>query len=32
MNELVAALARLALVVEDAVHGADRAQILAFVQ
>src|ERR1035437_8993649 len=32
MNKLVAALARFALVFEDAVHGAGRAEVLAFVQ
>jgi hypothetical protein len=32
MNELIAALAGLALVFEDAVHGAGRAEVLAFVQ
>jgi hypothetical protein len=32
MNELVAALARLSLVFENAVHGAGRAEVLAFVQ
>jgi hypothetical protein len=32
MNELVAALARLALVFQNAVHGAGRAEVLAFVQ
>ena len=32
MNELVAALAGFSLVFEDAVHGAGRAEVLAFVQ
>src|SRR5674476_1681425 len=32
MNELVAAVARLSLVFEDAIHGAGRAEVLAFVQ
>jgi hypothetical protein len=32
MNELIAALARLSLLLEDAVHGARRAEVLAFVQ
>ena len=32
MNELIAAFARLALLFEDAVHGADRAEILAFIE
>jgi hypothetical protein len=32
MNELIAALAGFSLLVEDAVHGASRAEVLAFVQ
>ena len=32
MNELVAALAGFPLLLEDAVHGANRAEVLAFVQ
>src|ERR1017187_3027008 len=32
MHELIAALARLPLLFQDAVHGAGRAEILAFVQ
>ncbi len=32
MNELIAALAGLPLLFEDAVHGANRAEVLAFVQ
>src|ERR1019366_804837 len=32
MDELIAALARLPLLFEDAVHGARRAEVLAFVQ
>jgi hypothetical protein len=32
MNELIAALAGFSLPVEDAVHGANRAEVLAFIQ
>jgi len=32
MNELIAALAGFSLLLEDAVHGANRAEVLAFVQ
>ena len=32
MNELIAALARFSLLFQDAVHGAGRAEVLAFVQ
>jgi hypothetical protein len=32
MDELIAALARLPLLFEDAVHGACRTEVLAFVQ
>jgi len=32
MNELIAALAGFSLQLEDAVHGANRAEVLAFVQ
>ena len=32
MDELIAALASFSLLLEDAVHGANRAEILAFVQ
>jgi hypothetical protein len=32
MNELIAALPGLSLLLEDAVHGAGRAEVLAFVQ
>jgi hypothetical protein len=32
MNELIAALAGLSLLLEDAVHGAGRAEVLALVQ
>jgi hypothetical protein len=32
MDELIAALARLTLLLQDAVHGARRAEVLAFIQ
>jgi hypothetical protein len=32
MDELIAALARLTLLLQDAVHGARRAEVLTFIQ